>query len=387
LETIQARSDWPARHAWTTVWGMGQPHHRATASGPARADGGAWRRLARLAAAVREDVMPGWFASVMGTGIVAVAATLLPGHVPGVREVAVAMWAAAAVLLVVLLGAAAGRSRGGVVRRQLGDPATAPFLGVPPMAVMTVGAGALLVGRDVIGANAAVVVAGGLWCSGMVAGVATAVVVPVAMARRGVGLGDVVGAWLLPVVPPMVAAATGAGLVAHAGGARGALLGLLYGLFALGLVGSAVVIALVVARLARHGVGPARTVPALWIVLGPLGQSVTAASLLGDAAGGRRETAFALWYGVGAWTCAMAWLALVAVLTARTARRGLPFSTAWWGFVFPVGTVVTGTSRLAERTDSATLTAGAIALFIMLVAFWALTAARAVAAAASPALR
>jgi tellurite resistance protein TehA-like permease len=127
-------------------------------------------------------------------------------------------------------------------------------------------------------------------------------------------------------------------------------------------------------------------VPALWIVLGPLGQSVTAASLLGDAAGGRREAAFALWYGVPAWTCAMAWLVVVAVLTARTARRGLPFSAAWWGFVFPVGTVVTGTSRLAERTDSATLTAGAIALFIMLVAFWALTAARAV-AAASPALR
>jgi tellurite resistance protein TehA-like permease len=211
-------------------------------------------------------------------------------------------------------------------------------------------------------------------------------VVPVALARRGVDLRDVAGAWLLPVVPPMVSAATGAGLVAHAGGARGVLLDLLYGLFGLGLTGSVVMIALVLARVARHGTGPARTVPALWIVLGPLGQSVTAASLLGDAAGGRREEAFALWYGVPAWTCAMVWLVIVAVLTARTARRGLPFSTAWWGFVFPVGTVVTGTSRLAERGGSTALAVAAVALFIMLIAFWALTAARAV-AAASPAFR
>jgi hypothetical protein len=91
-------------------------------------------------------------------------------------------------------------------------------------------------------------------------------------------------------------------------------------------------------------------------------------------------------YGVPAWTCAMAWLAVVAVLTARTARRGLPFSTAWWGFVFPVGTVVTGTSRLAARGGSTPLTVAAVALFLMLLTLWALTAARAL-GAASPALR
>lgn len=230
------------------------------------------------------------------------------------------------------------------------------------------------------------VVAAGLWAVGTVGGVVTAVVVPVAMARarRDLTLAPVAGVWLLPVVPPMVSAATGAGLVAHAGGARGALLVILYVLFGLGLTGSVAMIALVLTRVARHGTGPARTVPALWIVLGPLGQSVTAASLLGDAAGGHRAEAFALWYGVPAWTCAMAWLAVVAVLTARAARTGLPFSAAWWGFVFPVGTVVTGTSRLAERGGSATLAAIAIALFVVLLAFWALTAARAV---ASPALR
>jgi tellurite resistance protein TehA-like permease len=39
-------------------------------------------------------------------------------------------------------------------------------------------------------------------------------------------------------------------------------------------------------RLAYHGTGPARLAPTLWIVLGPLGQSITAGNLLGAAAQG-----------------------------------------------------------------------------------------------------
>jgi tellurite resistance protein TehA-like permease len=50
-------------------------------------------------------------------------------------------------------------------------------------------------------------------------------------------------------------------------------------------VASAIVITRIWSRLAHHGIGPARMVPTLWIILGPLGQSITAASLLGRAAG------------------------------------------------------------------------------------------------------
>ena len=43
---------------------------------------------------------PNWFASVMGTGIVATAAATLPVNVPGLNVFARAVWVAAAVLLV-----------------------------------------------------------------------------------------------------------------------------------------------------------------------------------------------------------------------------------------------------------------------------------------------
>ena len=41
---------------------------------------------------------PNWFASVMGTGIVATAGAALPIHVPGLRPFSLAVWVAAAVL-------------------------------------------------------------------------------------------------------------------------------------------------------------------------------------------------------------------------------------------------------------------------------------------------
>ena len=45
------------------------------------------------------NIGPNWFASVMGTGIVAVAGATLPVHVVGLRAFAEVVWVIAAVLL------------------------------------------------------------------------------------------------------------------------------------------------------------------------------------------------------------------------------------------------------------------------------------------------
>src|SRR5690349_24431912 len=50
---------------------------------------------------------PNWFASVMGTGIVATAGATLPLHVPGLRVFAEAVWVASTVWLVILIVAVA----------------------------------------------------------------------------------------------------------------------------------------------------------------------------------------------------------------------------------------------------------------------------------------
>src|ERR1700753_1008906 len=56
---------------------------------------------------VFRDLGPNWFAAVMGTGIVANAAALLPFDWPAAKALTIVPWALAVVLLVALLAATA----------------------------------------------------------------------------------------------------------------------------------------------------------------------------------------------------------------------------------------------------------------------------------------
>jgi C4-dicarboxylate transporter/malic acid transport protein len=342
----------------------------ATLTAPARPVHHPWFR----------DVGPNWFATVMGTGIVANAAATLPVHVPGLLSLARAVWVLDVVLLLAVVAATATHwhHHPEAARGHLEHPVMRHFYGAPPMALLTVGAGALLVGRPVVGTGVAVALDAVLWTAGTVLGVLTAVAVPARTFLDGdAGPEAASGAWLMPVVPPMVSAATGPLLAPHLppGQAQLTLLVVCAALFGLALVAAVVLIGAIWSRLAHHGLGAAAAVPTLWIVLGPLGQSVTAAHTIGALVPGVGPVV-GLVYGVPVWGFALLWLAIVASVTARTARRGLPFSLSWWSFTFPVGTVVTGTSGLAAASGAHLFAVVAVVLYGGLVAAWAVVATR-----------
>lgn len=327
----------------------------------------------------------------MGTGILPIALLGLPYDVPAAPTIAAALWALAAALLVAVTATTVvhHRQHRGSLRRYVDDPVLVHFYGAPAMALMTVGAGAMVAGERWIGSTAALAVLATLWTAGTVLGLVTAIAVPYrAFTRLGLRGEEAFGGWLMPVVPPMVSAATGALLVPHLpqGQARESLLLFCYACFGLALLASGVVIALIWHRLLRYGAGPAAAVPTLFIVLGPLGQSITAAHHLGLLAPGvvpaPYGTAFeslTLVYGIPTWGFAMLWLSVAALIALRTARGGMPFGLTWWSFTFPVATVVTGTSGLADATGLAVLEVLAGALFAALVVAWVAVAVRTVA--------
>ena len=262
----------------------------------------------------------------------------------------------------------------------------AQFWGAPPMALMTVGAGTLILGRGLLGPGTAVGIGWVLWLAGTGLGLVTACWIPfLMMTRHDIGPDAAFGGWLMPVVPPMVSAATGALLIPHLGSAQGRLTLLLacYAMFGISLFASVIIISQIWSRLVVHKPGPAVLVPTMWIVLGPLGQSVTAAGNLGTAAThvlpapyAAGAAVFSLLYGVPAWGFAVMWLVLAAAVTARTARASLPFALTWWSFTFPVGTVVTGTISLAARSHADALRGAAVVLFALLLAAWLVVAVR-----------
>jgi C4-dicarboxylate transporter/malic acid transport protein len=363
------------------------------------ADVGRWtnhlrplRELERPAQ-VFANLTPNWFASVMGTGIIAVAAASLPVQLPGLHLGAVTLWASAGALFLTLTVATSihWRRHPATARGHWNDPVISYFYGAVPMAALTLGAATLLVGRGVLGPRLALDLDWALWGAGTLGGVLTAaLMLPPRSARRPTPEQTrPFGGWLMPVVPPMVSASTGALLVPHtsAGPARLTLLLGCYALFGLSLAACVRLIPVICRELAGPSVGPARLAPTVWIVLGPLGQSVTAANLLGGAAQlalpapcARALRDFGLAFGLPVWGLAALWVPLALAITVRTAWSGLPFSLAWWSFTFPVGTCVTASTGLWLHTGAEVFRIAAVGLFLSLLLIWLAVGALTVAA-------
>ena len=109
-------------------------------------------------------VGPNWYASVMGTAIVAISGSALPWSTPPApvaRAFFVAVWILSALMLAAVSAARAGHwiHHRDQARAHLLDPAVAPFYGCLAMALLSVGGATLAVGGPVIGGGAAVAVA------------------------------------------------------------------------------------------------------------------------------------------------------------------------------------------------------------------------------------
>ncbi|WP_406292362.1 TDT family transporter [Streptomyces sp. NBC_00624] len=350
------------------------------------------RTSAPYSAAVRLPSLryfgPNWYAMVMGTAIVAGAGAALPVHVPGLRAACTVVWALAALLLVAVLAARAGHwsAHRDQARAHLLDPAVAPFYGCLSMALLAVGGSTMVVGRDVVGARAALAVDVVLYGAGTAIGLVVAVAIPYLMVvRHRPAPGTASPVWLLPVVAPMVSAALGPLLVPElpAGQWQEAMLLACYAMFGLSLLATLTMLPLIFARLVHQGPLPLALTPTLFLVLGPLGQSTTAVGQLADVAPGAIGAeyasalgAFAVLYGVPVMGFALLWLALAVSMVVRALRGGMTFSMTWWGFTFPVGTCVTGAAGLARHTGLTAFTWLAVALYVLLVSAWAVAGLR-----------
>ncbi len=332
------------------------------------------------------ELGPNWFASVMGTGIIANAAASLPFFSESLRGFALVVWCLASFMLIGLVLATSlflFRQQN-AWKRHFRDPMMAQFYGAPPMAALTVAGGALLVGHNLIGRDLALEIAWSLWLIGTIAGLSSAVVIPYRLFTIfKVRPDSAFGGWLMPVVPPMVSAAVGGMLVPYApdGVLRETLYYLCFSQFGLSLLAALIIISMIWSRLSHHGSSGTSRVPTLWIVLGPLGQSMTAAGILGSVA---KEAVpakialgfevFAVLYSAPVFGFVFLWVCFAILLTLRARKKHMKFALTYWAFTFPVGTCVTGTAQLALHTGLPLFAWTSILFFVGLLAAWAVAA-------------
>ena len=339
------------------------------------------------------SVGPAWFTSVMGTGILAICAFVSPLPSPALLAIGRVLFLADVALFACFVALFALRlvRRPATLRESLNDVARAQTWGAPPMACFTIAVGFLRVGPTVVDAALCVTIAQALWIVGAVMSVAIALLVPFLMfTKHDVSIETTYGSWLLPVVPPIVASVPAA-LLAETWplALRSSILAAAYALLGIGIILAAILIVIFYSRLLYTKVPQPALVPTMWLVLGPLGQSVAGFIALGIAsagvwpslAGGLLSAALA--YGVLVWGFGTYWLAMAVAVTVRAVRLKMPFSLGWWAFTFPVGTMTSGTYGLYALTHAPVFLAFGAAYLMLLAAMWSVVAARSIRHAAS----
>lgn len=179
----------------------------------------------------------------------------------------------------------------------------------------------------------------------------------------------------IPAVGLVVIPIAGAPLVAHLeGGARD--LALLVNVVGLG-AGSLMYLALLSLTLQRkYLVKPAfgMLTPTVWIHLGPIGVIPVSLLNLAEQLPVAPPNGMLVLPGLLLWSFGVWWVVMAALLTASARRRRmLPFALSWWGFTFPLGAFVAASFRLGQASGLAGVEIFGIACWGLLLILWALT--------------
>jgi C4-dicarboxylate transporter/malic acid transport protein len=332
----------------------------------------------------RSKVAPIWFTSVMGTGILAVTIAASPIAVPGGAPLAATLWLLASALLAALVALVIASLADDPSRlcETYSDPSAMQAWGAPPMACFTVAVGALTIGRRLIVPAIDVHLAQGLFIAGVIGALGLAFLIPYLMFTRHQLASEVTSAtWLLPIVPLIVASVPSALLIPSWPTAlQSSMLALGYAMWGCGIMLAMIVIVLHYARLVQYRVPDGALVTSVWLVVGPLGQSIAGFNALDAAASSVWPapatilSAIGLAYGTAVWGFAAYWLVMAIALTLRTSRTKLPFALGWWAFTFPVGVLTAGTYSLAALTASPFFRSAGLVLLSLLAFMWVLVA-------------
>ena len=339
---------------------------------------------------------PGWYASVMGTAVLAVVTAGNPGGTDGmaaVWDVLAVVFLVGATLLAVGLGALYVQrwvSHRDAALADLRNPVPGPLIGTVPGGVLVLSgaysaAGPILLSDDV---------ARGIATALLVVGAPLAIVVGVAWAEgvvdtAPIGLEKVTGTWFLPPVIAVLVPLAGAPLIAD-WPAPELWLWLGYAFAGAGLLLFMLVAVLVIARLALKGPPPPPLAPAVWIALGPPSAGGVALVRLAQVA---QDTGVVASDALLVVTTVLAtsllgfafwWLAFASMVLRRQLKRGrIPYSPAWWAWTFPLGAMTALTLVLGGLWGSSAVDVIGIVLLVATMAVWLVVAGRTIQAVRS----
>jgi len=315
----------------------------------------------------------------MGTGITSVLLHQLPYQFNGLREISMAIYFLNILLFTIFLLVSIARYViwPQVFKTMLFHPQQSLFLGTLSMGFSTIVTMTVLVAVPAFGQKMAYV-AWAMWFVNVIVSVMIATVVPFVMfTRHDQTFSSINAAWLMPILGPLVAAASG-GIVATVLPEEHARLTIIlsYVLWFPTLI-SMMIMALLYARLAIHKVPAPEAVVSVFLPVGPCGQGAFVLLQLAEVT--RQLTkSTGVWLGGGSiysaeeavmmatavhgvticasfvlWGLGFFWFAIAIMTLVDMARKKtIPFNMGWWGFTFPLGVHASATIAFATQLDS-----------------------------------
>ncbi len=309
---------------------------------------------------------PAVFASVMGTGAVAIAAYKYSSYWGPLRELGMGLTYLNAALYFLLLVPWLLRW---VLHREaaledLRHPSKGHFYGTSGAATIVLSAQFLFVlGKEAI--------AWYLWLWGAALTILFAFWMSYEVFIAGeVDLRHLSPAWYIPPVALIILPFGAAFMKTTAGYTKEFVTVINYMGWGAGFFLYLTLYAVVTLRFIRHELMPPQMAPLIWMNLGPIGAGVTAlfALLKNSPIPGKEPLfvfAFFLW-GLGFW-----WLVMATAMTLHYIRNiSLPYSSSWWAFIFPLGAFTNATRDMGAVFGLKVLNIFGFLLLWVLLAMW-----------------
>ena len=314
---------------------------------------------------------PSWFSVNMGTGILSILLHTSPHRFKGEETIGTVLYFCNIILFLLFTVVSIMRCImfPWVLWRLLRHPVQSLFLGTIPMALATIVNATIIIVVPRYG-DWAVQLSWALWWLDLLLSCLSVVGLPLLMFQaHSLSLEAMTAAWLLPIVPAVVCAASG-GLVASVLTIAKMQITIFisYILWGIGMLLSFLVMAFYFHRLTVHSLPNSEVIISAFLPLGPCGQGVY--GLVQLAKSGKKmfdATSFAMstqagdiisvisvLIGLVLWGIGLWWLIHgVLCLVIRAISSKLKFNLGFWGLIFPLGVFVAGTIALAENLQSA----------------------------------
>ncbi|MFA7495977.1 MAG: TDT family transporter [Acidithiobacillus sp.] len=331
---------------------------------------------------------PNWFAANMGTGILALMLAEFPYGDWGQKLLAQGLWSINvfffALFTVLFISRALFYLQS--FRRLFHHPVQSLFIGAIPMGFATIVNGMVII-WPVTESRVEIMIM--MWWVDVALALISVLLVPYFMfTAQEHSVERMTAAWLLPLVPPEVTAASGGLLAQHLAPAWGTtVIFVSYLLWAISVLLSMGILAILFLRLTLHKLPHRDMAVSAWLPLGPLGTGAMAMITLGladqrifvgtalasMAQFGQMAGLFIalLLWGFGLW-----WMAMALFFTLRYLGEGLPFNMGWWGFTFPLGVFNAATYLLARETHWVVFLPLGAVFTIALAIFWVIVTQR-----------